>query len=157
MWCLCVRLCARDLSCTAGRILVPGIYDLVAPMTAGELSTYDPIDFDPVEYAGAIGTPGKLLHSTKCVALRGACVLLSLLLPPPLSQLQAPVGVVGPPACWQLLWLLTLALVCALLWWGRSELLQHRWRYPTLSLHGIEGAFSGPGQKTVIPGACPAG
>jgi len=27
----------------------------------------------------------------------------------------------------------------------------HRWRYPTLSLHGIEGAFSGAGAKTVIP------
>lgn len=29
--------------------------------------------------------------------------------------------------------------------------LTHRWRYPSLSLHGIEGAFSGPGSKTVIP------
>jgi acetylornithine deacetylase/succinyl-diaminopimelate desuccinylase-like protein len=27
----------------------------------------------------------------------------------------------------------------------------HRWRYPSLSLHGIEGAFSGTGAKTVIP------
>lgn len=27
----------------------------------------------------------------------------------------------------------------------------HRWRYPSLSLHGIEGAFSAPGAKTVIP------
>lgn len=27
----------------------------------------------------------------------------------------------------------------------------HRWRYPSLSLHGIEGAFSDPGSKTVIP------
>lgn len=26
-----------------------------------------------------------------------------------------------------------------------------RWRYPSLSLHGIEGAFAEPGQKTVIP------
>lgn len=26
-----------------------------------------------------------------------------------------------------------------------------RWRYPSLSLHGIEGAFYEPGQKTVIP------
>ena len=26
-----------------------------------------------------------------------------------------------------------------------------RWRYPSLSLHGIEGAFSDPGAKTVIP------
>jgi nonspecific dipeptidase len=27
----------------------------------------------------------------------------------------------------------------------------HRWRYPSLSLHGIEGAFADPGSKTVIP------
>lgn len=27
----------------------------------------------------------------------------------------------------------------------------HRWRYPSLSLHGIEGAFSEAGAKTVIP------
>lgn len=27
----------------------------------------------------------------------------------------------------------------------------HRWRFPTLSLHGIEGAFSESGSKTVIP------
>lgn len=27
----------------------------------------------------------------------------------------------------------------------------HRWRYPCLSLHGIEGAFSASGAKTVIP------
>ena len=26
-----------------------------------------------------------------------------------------------------------------------------RMRYPSLSLHGIEGAFCGPGTKTVIP------
>lgn len=29
--------------------------------------------------------------------------------------------------------------------------LQHRWRQPSLSLHGIEGAFYEPGEKTVIP------
>lgn len=29
--------------------------------------------------------------------------------------------------------------------------LMSRWRYPSLSLHGIEGAFSAPGAKTVIP------
>jgi len=27
----------------------------------------------------------------------------------------------------------------------------HRWRYPSLSIHGIQGAFSDPGCKTVIP------
>jgi acetylornithine deacetylase/succinyl-diaminopimelate desuccinylase-like protein len=33
----------------------------------------------------------------------------------------------------------------------KKSCLMHRWRFPTLSLHGIEGAFSGPGAKTVIP------
>jgi len=33
----------------------------------------------------------------------------------------------------------------------KISLLMHRWRFPTLSLHGIEGAFSGKGAKTVIP------
>ena len=33
----------------------------------------------------------------------------------------------------------------------KKSLLMARWRYPTLSLHGIEGAFSGAGAKTVIP------
>jgi acetylornithine deacetylase/succinyl-diaminopimelate desuccinylase-like protein len=32
-----------------------------------------------------------------------------------------------------------------------SELLMKKWRMPTFSYHGIEGAFSGPGAKTVIP------
>ena len=31
------------------------------------------------------------------------------------------------------------------------DLLAHMWRYPTVSIHGIEGAFSAPGTKTVIP------
>ena len=29
--------------------------------------------------------------------------------------------------------------------------LMARWRFPSLSLHGIEGAFYSPGAKTVIP------
>ena len=33
----------------------------------------------------------------------------------------------------------------------KKSLLMARWRYPTLSLHGIEGAFAGGGAKTVIP------
>lgn len=33
----------------------------------------------------------------------------------------------------------------------KKSLLMHRWRHPSLSLHGIEGAFSSEGAKTVIP------
>ncbi|XP_066250330.1 cytosolic non-specific dipeptidase-like [Euwallacea similis] len=34
---------------------------------------------------------------------------------------------------------------------NKEKILMHRWRFPSLSIHGIEGAFSEPGQKTVIP------
>ena len=27
-----------------------------------------------------------------------------------------------------------------------------RWRHPSLSIHGVQGAFAEPGEKTVIPG-----
>lgn len=33
----------------------------------------------------------------------------------------------------------------------KTKTLMHRWRYPSLSLHGIQGAFDGAGCKTVIP------
>lgn len=41
-----------------------------------------------------------------------------------------------------------------LLYEDKISLLMARWRYPSLSLHGIEGAFSDVGAKTVIPGKC---
>jgi nonspecific dipeptidase len=34
----------------------------------------------------------------------------------------------------------------------KEDILMSRWRHPSISLHGIEGAFSEPGGKTVIPG-----
>ena len=33
----------------------------------------------------------------------------------------------------------------------KVRLLMHRWRFPSLSYHGIEGAYSGSGGKNVIP------
>ena len=33
----------------------------------------------------------------------------------------------------------------------KVKTLMSRWRFPSLSLHGIEGAFSDTGAKTVIP------
>lgn len=34
---------------------------------------------------------------------------------------------------------------------SKEKTLMRRWRYPSLSIHGIEGAYHGPGAKTVIP------
>ena len=34
---------------------------------------------------------------------------------------------------------------------NKDQALMATWRYPSLSIHGIEGAFYGPGGKTVIP------
>ncbi|KAI6201413.1 Cytosolic non-specific dipeptidase [Aphelenchoides besseyi] len=34
---------------------------------------------------------------------------------------------------------------------SRETILMNRWRYPALSVHGVEGAFYGSGAKTVIP------
>ena len=33
----------------------------------------------------------------------------------------------------------------------KTDLLMRRWRYPSLSIHGVQGAFAEPGEKTVIP------
>uniref|UniRef100_A0A3B3DY28 Carnosine dipeptidase 1 n=1 Tax=Oryzias melastigma TaxID=30732 RepID=A0A3B3DY28_ORYME len=41
--------------------------------------------------------------------------------------------------------------VSKLMYNNKVDLLAHKWRYPTVSIHGIEGAFSDPGTKTVIP------
>lgn len=42
--------------------------------------------------------------------------------------------------------------VPALLGESAKEVLMNRWRYPALSIHGIEGGYSGSGFKTVIAG-----
>lgn len=34
---------------------------------------------------------------------------------------------------------------------SKEKILQHRWRFPSLSIHGIQGAFDEAGAKTVIP------
>ncbi|XP_063418778.1 cytosolic non-specific dipeptidase-like [Mytilus trossulus] len=79
-----------------GKILIPGIYDTVAPVTDEERKSYGPIDFDLEEYRKDVGVT-KLIHDNK------------------------------------------------------PDALMHRWRFPSLSIHGVEGAFSGAGAKTVIP------
>ncbi|XP_006897297.1 PREDICTED: beta-Ala-His dipeptidase [Elephantulus edwardii] len=82
---------------SSGHILVPGIYDSVAPLTEEERKLYETIDLDLREYQNSTQVE-KFLFDTK------------------------------------------------------EEVLMHLWRYPSLSIHGIEGAFDGPGTKTVIPG-----
>lgn len=47
-----------------GKILVPGLSEAVAPVTAEELQLYDDIDFDLEEYAKDVGAE-TLLHSCK--------------------------------------------------------------------------------------------
>lgn len=80
-----------------GRILIPKIYDEVAPLLPNEDEIYKNIAFDVDEYRNDLGTT-RLLHKE-----------------------------------------------------DKIQLLMHRWRYPSLSIHGIEGAFYEPGAKTVIP------
>ncbi|KAK6032628.1 peptidase, M20/M25/M40 family [Ostertagia ostertagi] len=79
-----------------GKIKIPGIYDLVAPLTDEEKKCYESIDFCMDTFQSDVAACG-LLKNTK------------------------------------------------------HEILMNRWRHPSLSLHGIEGAFSNPGAKTVIP------
>ncbi|XP_036274282.1 beta-Ala-His dipeptidase isoform X1 [Pipistrellus kuhlii] len=86
-----------SLTDSAGHILIPGIYDHVAPLTEEEKELYGAIDLDLEEYRNSSRVK-KFLFDTK------------------------------------------------------EEILMHLWRYPSLSIHGIEGAFDEPGTKTVIPG-----
>lgn len=51
-----------------GKILVPGIYDSVAPVTDAEKKLYEKIEFDLEEYAQDVGTK-RLLHSNKVPSL----------------------------------------------------------------------------------------
>ncbi|KAJ1068267.1 hypothetical protein K5549_019794, partial [Capra hircus] len=81
----------------SGHILVPGIYEHVAPVTEEEKRVYEDTDLDMEEYRNSSQVK-RFLFDTK------------------------------------------------------EELLMHLWRYPSLSIHGIEGAFHEPGAKTVIPG-----
>ncbi|KNC98799.1 metallodipeptidase [Spizellomyces punctatus DAOM BR117] len=79
-----------------GKILVPGIYDDVAPVTEAEDKLYDSLDFNLSDIQNAMDSKVTIFNTEK-------------------------------------------------------ETLMARWRFPSLSLHGIEGAFYSPGAKTVIP------
>lgn len=86
----------NDLVDGHGKILVPGVYDTVAPLTDEERKLYESIDFTPEHYLEESGC-FKLIHDHKI------------------------------------------------------HTLLHKWRFPSLSIHGVQGAFDGTGAKTVIP------
>jgi Cys-Gly metallodipeptidase DUG1 len=79
-----------------GKIQIPGLDDLVAPLTDEEKSLYGDIAFTMNDLYQSLGSKTGIFPD-------------------------------------------------------KERTLMGRWRYPSLSLHGIEGAFSAPGAKTVIP------
>lgn len=79
-----------------GTILIPGLSDLVAPLSDDEKSLYKDIAFTMDNLYESLGSKSSIYDD-------------------------------------------------------KEKTLMGRWRYPSLSLHGIEGAFSAPGAKTVIP------
>ena len=81
---------------TNGRIQIPGLNEMVAPLTDAEKKLYGPIAYSMDNLHESLGSTTGI-HDSK------------------------------------------------------EATLMARWRYPSLSIHGIEGAFSQPGAKTVIP------
>ena len=79
-----------------GKIQIPGLMDLVAPLTDDEKKLYEGIAFTMDNLYESLGSETSIYPD-------------------------------------------------------KERTLMARWRYPSLSLHGIEGAFSAPGAKTVIP------
>jgi len=79
-----------------GKILVPGVDEMVSAASEDEIAIYNALDYDIKDVEEAAGAP-IAISSDKATVLMG------------------------------------------------------RMRYPSLSLHGIEGAFYGAGAKTVIP------
>jgi len=81
---------------TNGKILIPGLNELVAPVTKEEEEIYKNIAFTMDNLYESLGSETSVYTE-------------------------------------------------------KEKTLMARWRFPSLSLHGIEGAFSAPGAKTVIP------
>ena len=81
---------------TDGKILIPGINELVAPLTEEEKSLYGNISFTMDNLYESLGSKTSVYND-------------------------------------------------------KERTLMARWRYPSLSVHGVEGGFSQAGAKTVIP------
>lgn len=110
--------------------MIPGLCDSVAPLTDEEQTLYQKIEFDLEEYCQDVGVK-KLLHGTKASNSSPLIVLHKHFLFPVIHD--------------------NLPFSFPLIKFMQEQILMHRWRYPSLSLHGIEGAFSEAGAKTVIP------
>jgi len=81
---------------TDGKIQIPGLAELVAPLTDDEKALYGDIAFTMDNLYESLGSQTSIFPD-------------------------------------------------------KERTLMGRWRYPSLSVHGVEGAFSQPGAKTVIP------
>ena len=90
-----VRVLAKLVD-THGNIQIPGVMDMVAPVTDEEKQLYPGISYTMDNLYESLGSQTSIFED-------------------------------------------------------KERTLMARWRYPSLSVHGIEGAFSGEGAKTVIP------
>lgn len=118
-----VTFLSDTLTSPSGKILIPGIQEAVAPLSDEEWKMYQDIEFDVDNYKNKTGV-SHLMYNNKVVK----------------SQVRKKPEF-SPDS--------TRGCLCIAL--PKVDLLAHRWRYPTVSIHGIEGAFSDSGTKTVIP------
>lgn len=91
-----VRLLDSLVDPATGRITVPGIEELVPPISVSERQSFEDVEFDVDDFRRSNG-----VDKLRCER--------------------------------------------------KADLLEAMWRRPSLTIHGVEGAFSGPGAKTVIP------
>ena len=89
------RILARLVD-TDGQIQIPGIKEMVAPLTEEEKGIYGKIEYSMANLHESLGSETGIFTD-------------------------------------------------------KEKTLMARWRYPSLSIHGVEGAFSAAGAKTVIP------
>lgn len=130
-----------SLKDTAGKILIDGIMDDVLPVTPEEQALYKDIDFDvesfKVRYKLPISvTPFQSLRSSLQYYFVTAYVCCSHIFRCLCdSKEEIRVGNYGNTVIQN----------------DKESILMARWRFPSLTLHGIQGAFSGEGVKTIVP------
>ena len=119
-----------------GKILIKGIMDDVLPMTPEEESLYENIDFDVKEFkVRFVNRHAKPLNSYDISLMTQINIKFIAHIFYLKSKKEVRVTNYGN----------TLQKN------DKKSLLMARWRYPSLTIHGIQGAFSGEGVKTVVP------